>query len=159
MTPEKMNEKAYSFDGKVWVEQGPQIVELDCTDENLSNDVTHANYGIGKRDAHGCFIRPDEMPQSYEKDVVALTVLREKNLGVYGAVEKGQKMHCVDWHAKHAPHLWKIYQSQTFEELNSHGDIVKSERLVKVKEVEGKDEALAIGESIAASDEILSEIN
>ena len=82
---ELMKDTLYSFDEKVRVEIGPQIIELDCTDENLSNKVTHANYQEGKIDAFG------------------------------KTIAKGKKMNCVDWKGKHVPHLWKVYQVKECE--------------------------------------------
>lgn len=83
---ELIKNKLYSFDEKVRAELGPQIIELDCTDKNLSNDVTHPNYQKGKIDAFG------------------------KIIGEH------KKMSCVDWRSKHAPLLWKVYELKECED-------------------------------------------
>ena len=86
-------------DDQVRIELGPQIIELDCTDENLHDEVTAPHYKIGGIDAYGRVIRPDEAEVLVQKNPV-------------GVVNKGEKMHCVDWRAKHVPHVWKVYQLQ-----------------------------------------------
>lgn len=123
--------KLYSFDEKVRVEIGPQIINLDCTDENLSDKVTHRNYRIGTRDAYGKIIRYDE---------ISTPELKKKISTSMGVVSKGEVMSCVDWDAKHVPHLWKVYQIQEVGKDDS--------RFIKVEEFEGKDEALAFAESL-----------
>ncbi len=84
-------------DDQVRIELGPQIIELDCTDANLSDEVTSPHYKIGGIDAYGRVIRPQEAEVLVQKNPV-------------GVVNKGEKMHCVDWRSKHVPHVWKVYQ-------------------------------------------------
>lgn len=79
-----IEDKLCSFDEQVRVEIGPQIIKLPCTEANLSNEVTHANYQNGKPDAYGNIIDTKTMDE----------------------------MNCVDWRSKHAPHVWKVYQMQ-----------------------------------------------
>jgi len=146
---EWLNENLCTFDEKVRVELGPQIVELDCTDENLCDTKTHANYCIGKRDAYGRHIRPDDMPEGDAKTAVMLEVQRDSNRGVYGVVGQGEKMACVDWRARKAPKLWKIYESQAVEEIDSKGDVVEVQKFVKVDEREGKEDAIAVATELA----------
>ena len=115
-------------DDQVRIELGPQLIELDCTDENLRDEVTHPQYKIGGRDAYGRVIRLSEAEKPMDPTG-------------YGVVEKGEKMHCVDWRSKHVPHLWKIYQLQDTDDVDPKtGDPVQ--RFIKVDEVEGRDEAL-----------------
>jgi len=119
MSKKWLNKKLCSFgDDKVRIELGPQIIELDCTDKNLSNDVTSPHYQIGKKDAFGKIIGSDK------------------------------KMNCVDWRAKHVPELWKVYKMQETGELdngtgkialNKDGDPVQ--RFIKVNEFESVTEA------------------
>lgn len=78
-----LNEKLCSFDEKVRIELGPQIIEMNCTEANLSDDVTAPHYKVGGIDALG--------------KVISLVNTR---------------MSVVDWKCKHVPKLWKVYQSQ-----------------------------------------------
>lgn len=132
---ELVKDKLYSFDEKVRVEIGPQIVEMDCTNDNLDNSITHANYRIGKIDAFGQLI-------TAEKVATADT-----------------KMNCVDWRAKHAPHMWKVYQMQKMsseEKLEIIKAAIKAnikpnpmvERFIKVNEFKNKKEALTFAEEL-----------
>ena len=84
-----INENLCSFDEKVRIELGPQIIELDCTHANLSDYVTAPHYQAGKIDAYGKTIVPKD----------------------------GGKMHCVDWREKHVPKVWKVYQWQDTGEV------------------------------------------
>ncbi len=93
-------------DDQVRIELGPQIIELDCTDKNLRDEVTSPHYRIGGIDAYGRVIRPDEAE-----------VLAQKN--PVGKVGKGEKMYCVDWRSKHVPHIWKVYQWQPTEQTET----------------------------------------
>jgi hypothetical protein len=106
-------EQLYSIDEKVRVEIGPQIIELDCTDANLSNDVTHPMYQRGKRDSYG------------------------------EVIGEGAKMHCVDWREKLAPALWKVYEFQETEELDHEGNPISRFVKVDEKEDKDEAVALA----------------
>jgi hypothetical protein len=77
-----INENFCSFDELVRIELGPQVIILDCTEENLSNRITSAHYFTGQKDALGYIIDPSK---------------------------KG-KMHCVDWRQRFVPNVWKIYK-------------------------------------------------
>lgn len=132
MTENWLNDNLCSFDEKVRIERGPQIIELDCTDENLADEVTHPQYKIGGRDALGRAIRADECDTP-----------TDTRMGVVG---KGEKMACVDWRAKHVPHLWKIYQMQETDELDDDGKPIS--RFIKVAEKEGKDDAIAFAKQL-----------
>lgn len=135
-----------SFGELVRIEKGPQVVELECNDANLSNKVSHANYQIGKRDALGKIIRPDDVDAA-SKPALDRVVARDARLGIYGVVNHGETMAVVDRKAIHAPYLWKIYQWQDSGEL----DDVTGEKIykfIKVDEVAGKDEALAQAQAL-----------
>lgn len=134
--------KLYSFDEKVRVEIGPQIVNLTCCDENLSDEVTAPHYRIGGRDATGKLIRPEELPQN---DAVKKARARDKALGI-PEIRKGEKMACADWRSKHVPHVWKIYQLQETAEVGEDGETVY--RFVQVDEDANKEDALYRGKEI-----------
>ena len=102
-------------DDQVRVEIGPQIVEIDCTPENLDNRVTHANYRVGGRDAYGRIIMRDQVSGQVDDSL--------------GSVNAGEKMAVVDWRERLAPKVWKVYQQQ-------------DGRFQKVAEFEDKDAAL-----------------
>lgn len=121
MSKEKwLNKKLCSLHGdKVRIELGPQIIELKCTVENLSDKVTSPHYQEGRIDAYGKVIKI------------------------------GSKMHCVDWRSKHVPKLWKIYVMKETGELDkitgekALGDDKKPlQRFIQVKEFEDRDKAL-----------------
>ena len=134
-----LNENLCSFDEKVRVELGPQIIELDCNKENLDDKVTSAHYQVGKKDALGIII------------------------GI------NPKMHCVDWRSKLKPKVWKVYQWQLVVagdaklllvkilELLDTGEILKEDlhkhkaqyKFVKVDEYESKEEALNFAKTLA----------
>lgn len=117
MSANWINDNLASFaDDTVRVELGPQIIELDCTTANLADEVTHPQYRIGGIDAYGQAITAD-------------------------IVDKGGKMHCVDWRSKHVPHLWKVYQLMETGETEEDGKPVMA--FGKVNEFEDKDEALS----------------
>ena len=116
---EWLNENLCEINERVRVELGPQIVELDCTEANLSDTVTHPQYKNGGKDAYG------------------------KTIG------SEAKMNCVDWRSKLVPHLWKIYEIQEVTEINDNGDEEVCEKFVKVSEFEGKDEAIAAAIELA----------
>lgn len=119
-----VKDKLCSF-GKdtVRIELGPQIIELDCTKKNLSNSVTAPHYQLGRIDAFG------------------------------NKIKLGKKMSCVDWRARIAPLLWKVYQLQD-QPLNTAVNIIAKatgdkdakiemiKRFIKVNEFKDKDEAL-----------------
>ncbi len=109
-------------DDQVRIELAPQIIELDCTDENLSDKVTSPHYKIGGIDAYGRVIRPGEAEVLVQRNPV-------------GVVNKGEKMHCVDWRSKHVPHVWKVYQYD-------------GERFIQVGERADKAEAIAWAEEL-----------
>ena len=132
-----------SLDEKVRIERGPQIIELDCNDANLSDSVTAPHYRNGGRDATGRLIRPD---LAGDKAVKQARIEKERGIE---SLSEGEKMLCVDYREKHAPWLWKIYQSQEFEQLNQKtGEHETISKFVKVDEVEGKDDALAKAHAI-----------
>lgn len=83
--PNWLNDTLCSFAEKSRIELGPQMIELDCTKENLSNEVTFAHYQAGKVDALGKTIEPS-------------------------AAGDGNNMIVVDWRCKHAPKVWKVYK-------------------------------------------------
>ena len=120
-------------DDQVRIELGPQIIELDCTDENLSDEVTSPHYKIGGIDAYGRVIRPQEAEVLVQKNPV-------------GVVNKGEKMHCVDWRAKHVPFVWKVYQWQETADLNPDDESIF--RFIKVGERADKAEAIAWAEEL-----------
>lgn len=124
-----LNENLCSFDEKVRVELGPQIIELECNDENLADTVTHAIYRDGGIDAYGKVIRPDKVPPSAAKKVADFS-------RTFGVVSEGEIMHCVDWRAKHAPLVWKIYRWQ-------------DTGFVQVDQNEDKEAALVVAETLA----------
>jgi hypothetical protein len=142
-----IEDKLYSLEEKVRIELGPQLVNLECTDENLDDKVTHRNYRIGSRDAMGRIIRPDEMPEGKEKNIVKAVLAEEAEQGGgYGAVAKGEMMTCVDWRAKHLPHVWKIYQLQSTGTFNKRtGEEIT--RFIQVGEAYEFEEALPIAEN------------
>ncbi len=116
-----------TFDEKVRVEIGAQLIELDCTDENLRNEVTSPHYKIGQRDAYGRVIRPAEAEKPMDPTG-------------FGVVEKGEKMACIDYREKHVPHLWMVYQWQKTDD---------GEKFIKVDEFEDKNAALKYAEQLA----------
>lgn len=140
-----LNENLCSFDEKVRIEKGPQIIDLPCDDEHLCDEKTHPNYHIGARDAFGRIIRPRESTNPR----VAMIVEKDKRLNVFGVVNKGEIMAVVDWRSKFVPHVWKIYQSQDFEEITGNGDVVTVTRFVQVDETEDKGEAVSKAKSLA----------
>lgn len=92
-----INENLCSFDEIVRVELGPQVIELECNDENLSDRVTFTHYRVGGRDANGKIIMPERCTGVDPNDP-------------YGTVSEGEIMACVDWREKHLPKTWKVYQ-------------------------------------------------
>lgn len=145
-------DKLCTYDEKVRVELGPQIVELDCNDDNLSDAVTAPHYRIGGRDAYGRFIRPSEMPATTSADKrikaqVHASIANERKRGVYGVILEGAKMSVVDWRGKHKPHVWKVYQMQETEDLDKEGKPIR--RFIQVGWDIDKANALAMAEQIA----------
>ncbi len=136
-------------DDQVRIELAPQIIELDCTDENLRDEVTAPHYKIGGIDAYGRVIRPNEADVLVQKNPV-------------GSVNKGEKMFCVDWRAKHVPHAWKVYQWQETDQtqtisVESEDDegnpvfadkIVPVSRFIKVGELVEQAGAIALAEEL-----------
>lgn len=162
MSKEKwLNKKLCTFhNDKVRIELGPQIIELPCTDENLSNSVTSTHYKMGGIDAMNRFIRPDEQiaKQSDKKKAAAMQayVDYEVNQMGRGIIKKGEDMACVDWRAIHVPHVWKVYVLQQEKQpdekavlkIKLNGEPLPQketkpvERFIKVAEFEDRDEAL-----------------
>ncbi len=85
-----------SFGEKVRIEKSPQLVELLCTDANLSDRITAPHYHIGARDALGRIIRPEDYGRPVDLSL--------------GKVSKGEKMVCLDWRAKFKPYVWRVYK-------------------------------------------------
>ena len=125
-------DKLCTFDEKVRVELGPQIIELDCTAENLRDEVTHPQYRIGKIDAYGRTIMFDALTKAEQAAAPKRSA---------GTVEQGETMFCVDWRAKHVPHVWKVYQMQETDDI---------ERFIQVDEYEDRDAALARAKELRA---------
>ncbi|MGD2065564.1 MAG: hypothetical protein PVI43_00155 [Candidatus Bathyarchaeota archaeon] len=162
-----LNENLCSFDEKVRVELGPQIIEMECNDDNLSDAVTESYYQTGGRDAYGRVIRKSVVEQELDKHLsdkslnpaqvaVARKLKQDLAKDTFGAVENGEMMAVVDRQAKLAPMLWKIYQNQdtgrVYEKdqrdgINKVGEPIM--RFVKVDEREDRDEALAIAKNLA----------
>lgn len=145
MSGKWINPTLCTFDELVRVERGPQVVELECCDENLSDHVTHKQYRVGARDALGRLIRPEEFqsadPEAVER--VRMEARIDAELG-FAPLKTGDTMSCVDWDGKHRPFLWKIYQLQEVERLNHKTRQMETHKVfIKVDEVEGKDDALA----------------
>lgn len=145
-----MNDDLCSLAGDtVRIERGPQVIELDCTEANLSDEVTDRRYKLGKRDALGRLIDPDEAARR-ETDPKAAAVLRgnaafDRLIG-HKPLALGERMHCVDRAARHRPYVWKIYRMQEAG-IDRAGNPIS--RFVKIEEVEGKDAALAAARKLA----------
>lgn len=107
-----LNENLCSFDEKTRVELGPQMIELDCTGENLSDSVTLPHYKAGAVDALGKVIAPSPKGD-------------------------GNTMTVVDWRCKHLPKVWKVYQDQDgkFVKVSEYED--KAEALAEAKKLAG----------------------
>ena len=114
-----------SLDEVVRVEIGPQVIELQCSPEHLSVIYTHAVYRVGKRDASGRMIVGDD----------AQLVAKHPD-----GVKYGDRMRVVDWDAKFAPRLWKVYR----------WELLKGARLkwVKVGQFENFDDALSLARQL-----------
>ena len=119
-----LNENLCSFDEKVRIELGPQIIELECNDANLSNSVTHPQYHDGGIDAYGRVIRPAKSENTGPRSLDDMYDELEKPIAKRGLVNEGELMACVDWRAKHLPYVWKIYQWQDtgFVQVDQHED-------------------------------------
>lgn len=143
-----LNETLCSFDEKVRIELGPQLVELKCTDDNLRDEVTSPHYRVGRVDALGKVIMPERLDE--------VTRARTKR---NGEVAEGEMMTCVDWREKHKPKVWKIYQMKDTGEVytkdaregeaSSHkaGDPIM--KFIKVGEDESKADALNFASTLA----------
>lgn len=147
-----LNDKLCSLgDDQVRVEQGPQIVELDCTDENLSNEITAAHYQLGQIDALGRFIRPmdviDNEQDDDKKQALKAYFYSEIDKG-RGTIGAGEKMACVDWRGKIAGHVWKVYQMKGTGKFDVNGKEIK--RFTKIDEFEKKDDAMTFAASLVA---------
>jgi len=139
-----LTETLCSLGEKVRVERGPQVVTLPCTDENLRDDVTHNHYKVGRRDAEGRLIRPDDREVELADDAQELArfkAAREQDFRT--PIGKGEPMKVADWAGGHAVWVWKIYRVETVYALDADGAPVERQKFVKVDEVEGKDDALA----------------
>lgn len=119
MKEDWINGKLCNLGDETRIELGPQVIELECSDENLSNAITSPHYRIGGRDAYGRVIGFDALPDE----------VREATDISMGVINKGEQMACVDWRSKHVPPVWKVYK-------------IKDERFTKIAEFEDKDEAL-----------------
>ena len=115
-----LNENLCSFDEKVRIELGPQMVELECSHENLADTVTSPHYRIGQRDARGKIIMGTD-----ESDP-------------YGVVKEGETMTCVDWREKHVPKVWKIYQMEDEKFIQVGEDESKEDALDFAKALAGE---------------------
>lgn len=137
--------KLYAFGDKFRAELGPQLIELECSDENLSDDVTAAHYQKGARDALGRRIRPDELiaDPSIDTTVLEGMVALDKHNGVK-QLKAGENMVCVDWRCKHKPMVWKVYELQTFKEANGKGQLIDVEKFIKIDEKQTLEEAEAV---------------
>lgn len=91
-----ISDRLCSFGEKVRIEKSPQLVELLCTDANLSDRKTSPHYHIGARDALGRIIRPEDSSRPVDLSL--------------GKVSKGEKMTCLDWRAKFKPYVWRVYK-------------------------------------------------
>ncbi len=138
-------DKLCTFDEKVRVELGPQIIELDCTAENLRDEITAPHYKIGKIDAYGKIIGYDTFisedldddgePTGNMSNSMKLQAARK------GSINMGEKMFCVDWRSKHKPYIWKVYKLQKTDDM---------ERFIKVDEYVDLNEALAKAKELRA---------
>lgn len=145
------------FGDTVRVEIGPQIIDMDCTDENLSNEVTHVNYRIGSRDADGRLIRPIEAASDQiHKNQICYQISVEEKRGLI-PINKGEVMRCVDYREKHVPHQWKVYQLQEFGEpvmkdrvpvYDDDGNIVMRKKFIKVDEKPSLEAALKVAQGL-----------
>ncbi len=160
-----LNEKLCSFDEKTRIEFGPQLIELECSHDNLRDVVTSPHYRIGMRDALGRIImgKPPEASTAavktvYKADGSTVKVLVNQP-DPYGYVAEGEMMTCVDWRAKHKPKVWKIYQIQDTgevyvkdarsDEAGDHkaGDPVM--RFIQIGQDESKKDALVFARTLA----------
>ncbi|GGH36437.1 hypothetical protein SAMN05444007_108264 [Cribrihabitans marinus] len=155
---------------RVRIERGPQVVELDCTDENLDDRVTPRRYAKGRRDALGRLIQPDEAVAELQGKLQRLGA-GEPAEGVVKAIGEitaakalddalerphvaaSGKMAVIDDKARHKPWLWKVYQLQAGQEFNHRtGEVQTRERFVKVKELQGLEKALEHARKLAKGD-------
>lgn len=160
MEPTWLTPTLASFDERVRVERGPQIVEMPCTDANLDDQVTHAHYKKGRRDASGRLIRPAERMneldrqmreadgdrrRQLQKEIRALQAAMNIDRAIgRKPVETNEPMKCVDWRGKHKAYVWKVYHAEVFLEVDMNtGEERSVRRFILVDEVEGRDEALA----------------
>mgnify|MGYP003635276733 CR=1 FL=1 len=117
-----LNPKVCDFDGKVWVELGPQIIDMECNEANLKNEVTHANYRLGAIDAYGRLIC-ENRSKLHTPDAKVVCY--------------GEEMAVVDWEARHVPRVWKVYERQdgvfikVFEDKDKNVSINKAKKILK----------------------------
>lgn len=135
-----IEDKLYSlFDDTVRVEIGPQVVELECNEHNLHNDVTKPHYKPGGRDARGHLIMPEAAGISSE-------VVNFETSEGRPPVRYGETMHCVDYKGHFVAPLWKVYQLQDTVDRNGH--IVP--RFIKVSEFVEFDDAVDAAQALGA---------
>ena len=117
-----------SFEEKVRIEKGPQLVTLECNKENLSDAVTMPHYRIGGRDALGRVICPERA--SPRRDFIADPGPPDLTLG---KVSIGEDMICVDWRCKFKPWVWKIYQwdGERFVHKDEVEELVKARAIAR----------------------------
>lgn len=100
-----ISDRLCSFGEKVRIEKSPQLVELLCTDANLSDRITSPHYRIGGRDALGRVICPERV--KLYRDFADDPGPPDLTLG---KVSMGEKMVCLDWRAKFKPYVWRVYK-------------------------------------------------
>ncbi|PWE29955.1 hypothetical protein DDZ14_16060 [Maritimibacter sp. 55A14] len=142
-----INPRLCSLNECVRIERGPQTVTLTCSDETLSDAVTHPKYRKGGRDAAGRLICPDDAVKAIEAAggdprPLRRAMVRDRDLG-RASVETGGEMRVVDRAGQHAPWMWKLYKlAQTTDINRETGEEEQVQRWVWVGEFEGRDAAL-----------------
>lgn len=160
-----LSETLCSFEEKTRIELGPQLIELECNDDNLDDEVTSPHYRIGGRDAAtGKIIRKKAAIKLLESRIgKGSAETRDKTAKAlyglvtdeFGSVEEGETMTCVDWRCKHKPKVWKVYQWQ------DTGKVIEDDKapgltqgdpiwhFAKIKEFELRDDALNFASALA----------
>ncbi len=112
-----LNENLATFDEQVRIEKGPQIIELNCNKETLSNDVTSAHYKVGARDAEGKIILGCSIDDPEIDPALHARALNDP----YGYISPGETMKVIDWKEKFIPSVWKVYLNKggLFQQVNS----------------------------------------
>lgn len=169
---------SFAFGDLTIMELSPQIISFVCDDEHLNNKCTSPHYQIGKRDAIGRLIRPDDfapgkgISHQRAREKMARMVAFDKDRGIE-TIGKGEEMLCVDWRCKHKPRIWKIYKNTQEGEtpvlqVDEDGEIIRDMenqgipvtengkivmqpvmRFIKDKEIADKNEALAYTQKLA----------